>query len=98
MFWCGAEAGSQGHLEGPALLDQGRGLAGAPVKNSMNLGGQCLVPSLGVKQQKPIPPDSVKKTLPRRLWGQLTLQTGSQRTRLRTDSCKRSQDPMTTQL
>lgn len=43
------------------------GLAGAPVKNSIDLGGQCLVGSLVVKQQKKIPPDSVRKTLPCRV-------------------------------
>lgn len=53
MFWCGVGAGSQGHFEGrgPILLDQGCGLAGAPVKSSTDLGGQCLAGSLVVKRQ-----------------------------------------------
>lgn len=64
-FWCSADTRSQGHFEGrgPTLLDQGQGLAGAPVKNSSDSGRQCLVGSLVVKQQKKIPPDSMKEDL-----------------------------------
>lgn len=71
MFWCGVETGSQGHFgwRCPVLLDQGHGLAGAPIKRTAQIWAANVWWVLWLLSNRRLCLTQVTKTQPCRLWG-----------------------------
>lgn len=83
LVWCGNRLPRSFWMKMPCTAGPGTWPCRSPYQeDSTNLGGQCLLGSLVVKQQKTLP-NSGDKDLVLQVIGQLLLQSGSQRKRLR---------------